>query len=175
MRSKLLTPTESNLAPDRARPMLDHFAALNQRSRARRKRAAEPEVGIFFVYEGRLLIDATPVSEAESYGSFKGHATGHDRFWQTLQRNNLVPREVEYDEVPRGRVGYDIKERRFYIMVDACIKKNERIIDRIERDMNLPSANTAPPKLDSHYKCPGCMKPTKTKEQLQKEEEDWNF
>jgi len=155
-----------------AQPMLDHFAALNERTQAKRKVAAEPEVGIFFVYNGKPLIDGTSVSEAEPYGSFKGHATGHPAFWRSLQRNGFVPQDVEYDEVPRGRIGYDTKERKFYVFADACIKKDERMMDRIERDMNLPSADTAPPKLDSHYRCTGCVKSKKEREM---EEADWNF
>lgn len=155
-----------------AKPMLEHFAALNKGTQAKRKVAAEPEVGIFFVYDGKPLIDGTPVSEAEPYGKFKGHASGHPSFWRTLQRNSVVPTDVEYDEVARGRVGYDMKERKFYVFADACIKKNVRMMDRIQRDMNLPSQQTAPPRLDPHYKCPGCMK---SKQQRKHEEADWDF
>jgi hypothetical protein len=169
MRSKLLNP------PDAARPMLDHFAALNRRTQAARKEAAEPEVGIFFVYNGRVLVDGTPVSQAESYGNFKGHNVGHDRYWDNLKKVDLVPRDVEYDEVPRGRVGYDTKERKFFIFADPCILKDQRAIDQVERLLHLPSVNMAPPKRDSHYRCPGCMKTQKSTKRLQQEEEDWDF
>ncbi len=168
MKSKLPKPA---IADDAAKPMLDHFAALNKRTRAKRK-LAEPEVGIFFVYDGKPLIEGTPVSEGEAYGRFKVHATGHPAFWHTLQRNGIVPTDVEYDEVPRGRVGYQTQERKFYVFADACIKKDSHMMDHIERDMKLPSADTAPPKLDSHYRCPGCMKSKNRREQ---EEKDWDF
>jgi hypothetical protein len=36
-----------------------------------------PRVGIFFVYETCLLIEGTPVNEAQPYGDFMGHAKGH--------------------------------------------------------------------------------------------------
>lgn len=156
-----------------AREMLDHFAELNKRTQLERKTAAQPEVGIFFVYENRLLSDTTPLSEAQDYGEFRGHGRGHDAYWGLLQRNDLVPWDVEYDEVPRGRVGYDKREGKFYIFLDKCIKSNPHIIAKIERDFSLPSSNTVPPKLDSHYVCPGCEK--KSKEQLQREEKDWDF
>ena len=128
----------------------------------------EPEVGIFFVYDGKPLIEGTPVSEGEAYGRFKVHATGHPAFWHTLQRNGMVPTDVEYDEVPRGRVGYQTQERKFYVFADACIKKDSHMMDHIERDMKLPSASTAPPKLDSHYRCPGCMKSKNRREQKER-------
>jgi hypothetical protein len=172
MRAKLLQKVAVHEA---AQPMLEHFARVNRASTAqRRKQAAEPEVGIFFLYNGHVYVDGTPVSLGESFGNFKGHGAGHDSFWRTLQRVDIVPKDVEYDEVPRGRVGYDVKERKFYIFADACILKNERALDKVDSDFNLPSANTAPPRLDSHYKCPGCAK-AKSKKQVQQEEDDWDF
>jgi hypothetical protein len=157
-------------AREAAQPMLEHFAALNKRTQAARKVARESEVGIFWVYDGRLLMDTTPLSEAFSWGDYKTHERAHDKFWLTLQRNDVVPRDVEYDEVPRGRVGYNTKERRFYLLVDACIKKDQAMIDRIERELNLPSNTVVD--LDSHYKCPGCATPPA---QVKRLERDWDL
>jgi hypothetical protein len=102
-----------------------------------------------------------------------GHGTGHDSFWRTLQRNHLVPKEVEYDEVPRGRVGYSTKAKVFFLFADGCILKDKRMLDMITQELNLPVAATAPPGPDPHYKCPGCRK--KTQKQIAKEESDWDF
>jgi hypothetical protein len=132
-----------------------------------------PRVGIFFVYETCLLIEGTPVNEAQPYGDFMGHAKGHPAFWKDLQRDNIVPRDVEYDEVARGRVGFAVKEEIFHIFMDKCILENNDLVAQIEHRLNLPSADTVPPTLDAHYHCPGCKK--KTKEQLEEEEADWDF
>ena len=132
-----------------------------------------PRVGIFFVYENCLLVEGTPVNEAQPYGDFMGHAGGHPDFWRNLQRNKNVPREVEYDEVPRGRVGYQKKDAKFYLFLDPCIMANLEIVDQIMCELNLPSADTTAPTLDAHYHCPRCKK--KTKEQLEEEEADWDF
>jgi hypothetical protein len=134
---------------------------------------AEPQVGIFFVYNGRLFIDSTPVSGGESHGNFIGHAAGHPAFWRALQRNGVVPTDVDYDSIPRGRVTYSAKKPEFYLFVDPCIGKDEAMLNRIERDMHLPSAATTV-RLDSHYKCPDCRL-KKTKKQLEEEELDWDF
>lgn len=163
----------------KAKELLDHFAALNERTNATRKIASPPEVGIIFVYEGRLLLDTTPLTEAEDFNDnknlhFKAHARGHDAFWRQLQRFELVPKDVEYDAVPRGRVVFDVKTGKFNIFLDKCIMKDQRMVDKIENEMNLPSSKTNPPVLDSHYKCPGC-KPKKSPAQLKQEEEDWDF
>ncbi len=168
MKSRKTQPATANEA---ANPMLDSVAAPNKCIQAKRT-LTEPEVGIFFLYDGRLIIDGTPLSEAEAYGSFKVYDAGHPSFWRTLQRTGAVPSDVEYDEVPRGRVNYNTKDRKFYVFADACIMKDPQMIDRIKRELNLPLADTAPPKLDSHYRCPGCIKTEKQREQ---EEADWDF
>jgi hypothetical protein len=46
------------------------------------------------------------------------------------------------------------------------------MMNRIKRELNLSSADTSSPTLDSHYRCPGCMKSNKQRE---KEEADWDF
>jgi hypothetical protein len=37
----------------------------------------EPRVGIFWLYNGKVIIDSTPLSEAEPDFGKLGHATGH--------------------------------------------------------------------------------------------------
>lgn len=169
MKSKMPKPEATK---DVGKQMLDRFASGNMRSDAERELPDEPKVGIFFVYDRKPFIESTPVSEGAPYGSFTGHDTGHPSFWRSLQQNGVVPKDIDYDEVPRGRVGYETRERKFYVFVDACIKNDTDMMDRIEREMNLPTADTAPPKLDSHYRCPCCLKTAKQREQ---EEQDWDF
>jgi hypothetical protein len=138
------------------------------------KRAGSPEVGIIFVYKGHLFLEGSTLREAANYGGLLGHANDHFKYWQDLQRSGLVPTDVEYDEVPRGRVGYDPRNKQFKILIDKCILKDKRMVDKIENDFRLPSANTVV-ELDSHYKCPGCLRASKTKKQLEQEEADWDF
>lgn len=136
--------------------MLEDLGSIKQHVQATKKVSGEPKVGVFWVHDGRLLMDATPVSEASSYGDFKIHDRGHYTFWPKLQRKGLVPTELEYDEVPRGRVGYNTKREKVLPFADACIQKNEPMVDRLKGALHLP-ANTVVQE-DSHYKCPGCMK-----------------
>lgn len=154
--------------------MLDYYAAKNRASRERLKLAAKPEVGVVFLINGHLYYDSTPVDEAETHGDFKGQESDHTTFWHQLQQIGTAPIDLEYDEVPRGRIGYNVKTRTFHLFLDKCIMENERLVDKIESAMHLPSKNLVVSR-DSHYVCPGCRRPKKTKKQLQQEEEDWNF
>jgi hypothetical protein len=137
------------------RDVLSRIADQNEARRAARKQAAVPKVGIFFVVGKQLWIDGTPVTEAQAYGGMKTHEKGHDVFWEQLQEANTVGWDIEYIEIPRGRVCYSVDKREFYLLVDPCIKKDSEMIERIMDEMNLPSATRV--ELDSHYRCPGCM------------------
>jgi hypothetical protein len=64
----------------------------------------------------------------------------------------LVPPEVEYEEPPRGRVGYDYREERFWLRADRCILKKKALVGRIMKAMNFPSAKTRT-EHDDHYQC----------------------
>jgi hypothetical protein len=140
--------TNSNELPDQ-------IAAENRRPRARRNKAASPEVGIFFVHGGRLWIEGTPVTDVPIYADMKTHDKGHDAFFEQLREYGAVPVAVEYDEVPRGRVCYDTRKRIFHLYVDRCIPKG--VLEAITDALSLPSATEG--ELDPHYRCPGCMSP----------------
>jgi hypothetical protein len=157
MQSKLFQRARTPRATKAETALLDKISADNQQHRAQRKLAAVPEVGIFFVYGGHLWVDGTPLDRAGHYGDFKIHDKGHDTFWEELQRAHAVPLDVEYDEVPRGRVAYDTKKRTFNVFADKCIRKDEHMVDKVYDLMHLPgSASQTMVRPDSHYRCPGC-------------------
>src|ERR1035441_4397022 len=122
-----------------------------------RKSPEAPRVGILFVHDEYLWIDSTPLGKAVLYGDVLTHDTGHDAFWEHLQACSSVPRDEEYDECPRGRVCYDRKTKRFHLYLDRCILKRQEMVKRIIRAMNLPPETSTETRLDSHYRCPGCM------------------
>ena len=121
--------------------------------------AREPMVGIFWMLGDRLILDASPLNQAETYDDCLGHPTGHDDFWTAQQRVGTVPREVEYLEPPRGRVVYSRKTQRFTFYADRCILKQKRVVKQIMTTMHLPAKQTdmmtdGP---DGHYRCSLCL------------------
>ena len=122
---------------------------------ARGKKKIGPLVGIFWLIKGKLLIDCTPLSEAERYGDFLTHPRGHAEVWDRYRRNGTVPPETEYDEPPRGRVMYNMKTRQFTLLADRCILKKKVLISQIKKQMRLP--NNTEVGEDSHYRCSTCL------------------
>jgi hypothetical protein len=118
--------------------------------------AAEPQVGILWLVDGKLVIDRTALSMSEDCGAFKVHPGDHCSVWEKLQRCGAVPADVEYEESPRGRVMYDTKARRFSLLADRSLLKNKGVIRNIISKMNLPGKNTDMG-ADSHYRCFSCL------------------
>jgi hypothetical protein len=116
----------------------------------------EPQVGVFWLVGGKLLIDSTPVSAAEPYGVHLTHPRSHLEVWTLLQRSGKVSSESEYEEFPRGRVIYGTKTRRFTLLADKCILKEGDLVKRITSDMSLPNDAKIGP--DSHYRCFACLR-----------------
>ena len=52
---------------------------------------SQPRVGIFWLYNGKLVTDSTPLSEAEPYCDFLAHAKGHIDYWTELQERGAIP------------------------------------------------------------------------------------
>jgi len=121
-----------------------------------RRRAPDPQVGIFWLVDGKLVMDSTALSMAEDYGAFKVHLGDHCSVWEKLQRGRAVPADVEYEECPRGRVMYDMKARRFQLLADKCILKDKGIVSEIIARMKVLRKNTDIG-TDSHYRCSACL------------------
>ncbi len=134
--------------------LLDSIAKAAQERQLKRV-AGSPEVGIFWVVNGKPVVDGTPLNEAEDYGDFKTHGRSHDQMWPVFQRNDIVPRDMGYDEAPRGRVVYNTKTRSFTLFADRCILKNKSLTNRVKENMHLPSG--VKESTDSHYRCSGCI------------------
>jgi hypothetical protein len=116
----------------------------------------ELRVGIFWLLNGKLLIDSTPLSEGEPYGDHLTHPRSHIDVWEQWRLSGKVPGESEYEEFPRGRVVYNTKTQRFTLLGDKCILRDKRVVSQILSELNLPSKNTDNG-TDSHYRCFACL------------------
>jgi hypothetical protein len=94
---------------------------------------------------------------SESLIFSKPHPTSHSDYWEELQRKGWVPQDVEYEQPPRGRVGYDKREERFWLRADKCILDRKKIVRRILTALNI-APNRVSESQDDHYRCVQCLK-----------------
>jgi hypothetical protein len=112
-------------------------------------------VGIFWFFDGALLIDKASLSEAEPYGNHLTHPRSHNDVWEEYQRIGKVPADVGYDEPPRGRAMFDRTTETFTLLADRCILSRRDLLTQIKSELNLPRATKIG--TDGHYRCFHCL------------------
>jgi hypothetical protein len=116
---------------------------------------AGPQVGIFYVVDGALVLDCTPVVKAEAYGDFQTHPTGHVDWWPALVRRLRLWPPRSYDYYPRGRVNYARPEGRYQLYLDRCLLHERGVVQAILQHMHLTGQAVAL-FTDEHYQCASC-------------------
>ena len=137
-----------------------------QRKKAKKK---VPQVGLFFVVAGQPWVEGNPWTKNPSVSGFRTYPVGHPEYWTRLQSANAAPKDMPYEDVPRGRVNYMDATRRFTLLADKCIIKSKPLVRRIIVALGLPK-DTAVVR-DLHYRCAACMGKIPTGKQ---EKEDWD-
>ncbi len=70
----------------------------------------EPRVGIFWLRNGKLITDFTPVSEAIAIRLGLGHAAGHIEYWTALQERGVI--SIESNMKSLLVAGWDTTQRK---------------------------------------------------------------
>jgi len=114
-----------------------------------------PQVGLFFLLKGKLLVDGLPWTEVPNVARFRTYCVGHPEYWRRLKEDGAVPKDMSCEECPRGRVNYDKASGRFTLFADRCIIKDYRLVSAIMNEFNLPMGTRA--LADDLYRCPDCL------------------
>jgi hypothetical protein len=115
----------------------------------------EARLGVFWLVDGKLLIESAPLSECEQYGDHLNCPGSHIRVWERWQEFSKVPAETEYEEYARGRAMYSPSTNTFTLLADRCILKCKELIAKIKEELRLPKQTTLG--TDSHYRCFHCL------------------
>jgi len=126
-----------------------------KRTRKEAKPAAEPRLGIFWLVDGKLLIDSAPLSECEQYGDHLNYPGSHIDVWEQWKHVGNVSAESEYEEFPRGRVMCGTSTNTFTLLADRCILKRKDLIATIKDELHLPKQTMLG--TDPHYQCFACL------------------
>jgi len=113
------------------------------------------KVGIYFIVEVTLIMDAVDVKMGEPYGEAIQYG-GHYEFWEKLKPETTAERKLKtraYDAYPRGRVVYFPRENIFIIYHDRCLKHKE--LAHIKEQFGLNNTCVKFQK-DEHYQCSRC-------------------
>jgi len=115
---------------------------------------ASPKVALFFYYEGKVIQGSTPVIAAKEIQGWKNHDMSHYDFWDIYKIINRKFKDIEYEEIPRGRVVYNVDDDKFILYIDKCLKKPD-ILSQLMGAFSLPMEKTKV-EFDGHYVCNNC-------------------
>lgn len=108
------------------------------------------KIGIFWYFNNDVIGIAHNFNFADidSLGLIDSPYT-HVEYWEVLRQKNSALLDIEYEEIPRGRVIYSKNGDRFIVYLDSKLMSQE-IINLILDFFDLNDANVIFKK-DSHY------------------------
>ena len=124
-------------------------AATSGSPKPRRQKLPVGKVGIFWVHRGELLAAPFALEAGEDYGDAINGPTDHVKFWPEFQTIHRELRELEYQDVPRGRVLYMKPDRQFLVYMDKTLH-TAKVKSAIRKTFGLAASNTRF-LLDAHY------------------------
>ncbi len=84
-----------------------------------------PSVGIFWFFRGEIIADAIPVTQGDECGKFVNHPLSHHDFWNAHRIKDRRLNAYDYDQLPRGRVIYDMEEDHYLVYGAESIVQTE--------------------------------------------------
>jgi|GEM_PF-2492850 len=105
------------------------------------KPTRESAVGIFWWWQGRLLADVTSLSQAEEFESIVNGPQDHVQVWPQFQAQFPELQATGYIEIPRGRVLYRRRTKKFTVYFDRSLAK-PKIKTAILAQFHLPPKQT---------------------------------
>lgn len=119
-----------------------------------------PAVGIFWLVDGILVIDRSPLDPAERYGDCLTHPAGHYDCWEEWRRLGATrlaklgyPVQIamtEYDEWPRGRIVYEITSQQFVFYADRRLH-DPKVTQTLKSAFGLTTSKITV-RSDAHYR-----------------------
>jgi hypothetical protein len=112
------------------------------------------EVGIFWIWGNQLIQNSVPWSDTKWFEvgreQFYDFPVDHCTYWERLKKHVLNIVDLEYDEVPRGRVVYNKTSRVFYVYGPKSYINKKKVQSLIKDGFSLAGKKVIF-KEDSHY------------------------
>ncbi len=110
-----------------------------------------PKVGIFWIYRNKIIGKTYSLSEAEKYGNFLSPILGHYEYWEEIQKLEPKLYYEEYENIPRGRVVYNMIKKQFVLLSSKSIIKNQSVVKAIKEFFSIQDNTKLIKKSDFHY------------------------
>jgi hypothetical protein len=114
------------------------------------KTAAAPKVGIFWLYKNGIISFMADMRTAPAVTEWKDSPFDHFNKWDEVVKMYPELAKLDYVDVPRGRVLFNIKRKIFRVLSSSAVVANKGDLVKIGREFSLPP-NATEVMVDAHY------------------------
>jgi len=107
-------------------------------------------IGVFWIFEKQLFVELQLLDDIQSINGFKDSDLSHYHVWKKVKKLHSKFYILEYEDVPRGRIVFDISNNQFIVYCNKDILLEEISKKLILNKFELSKQNTLF-KVDEHY------------------------
>ena len=108
-------------------------------------------IGIFWIYKSKIYAKTISKSQIKPINAFIDSDFAHYKEWDKISLQNRELYLYEYEDIPRGRVVYDIEKNQYIIYCNEMLLKDKISKNLILKEFKLTKKNFIF-KEDEHYK-----------------------
>lgn len=108
-------------------------------------------IGVFWIYKSQIYAKSIQIDKVKPIRGFIDSDFAHYQEWSEISIQNKDFYLYEYEDIPRGRVVYDIEENQFIIYCNEIILKKEISKRLILEKFQILNENSIF-KEDEHYR-----------------------
>ena len=131
------------------------FKELREKEQQDEARAGTPRLGIFWLHKekGKIKIfysEDKSLDDCKTLDDITYPSIIHKEVWAYLKKHDFVPMNSAFTDLPRGRVVYNTKTKKYIVIFGKYLLDNYEAKNIIRADFNLDSSDTEYDK-DKHY------------------------
>lgn len=110
-----------------------------------------PHIGIFWIYKSQIYLKSIQIDNIKPIDGFIDSDFAHYLVWDKISAQNSDFYLYEYEDIPRGRIVYDVKDRRYIVYSNEDIINSEEARNLIIEAFHLDNDRVLF-QYDMHYK-----------------------
>jgi len=111
-------------------------------------------IGLFWIYKSQIYLKSIKVDNVKEINDFIDSDFSHYKVWDEISLQNKVFYLYEYEDIPRGRVIYDVKNTQYIIYSNNNIINTDKCKRLILKAFMLEESRVIF-KYDAHYEIVG--------------------
>jgi len=108
-------------------------------------------IGVFWIYKNHIYLKSIKHDIVQAINNYIDSDFSHYQVWEEISTQNKDFYLYEYEDIPRGRVVYDVLNDQYIVYANQDIIASDKIKKIVVQKFNL-TENTVLFTYDEHYK-----------------------